>query len=271
MGRFDMFGIGIRGFGGMTREVIMPATLLLAVLCVWTPVTSSQVGGAGTSESPPVPLDMLVILDRSGSMAAVNWTGAISGLNSFFYDPDSSGTVVGLNSFGVDGAPDQCVPSLYDPPQVALGELPGHATTLLNALFGQIPGGGTPTHPALQGTLTFAVAHQSGNPGHVVIVVLVTDGDPSECDTSIAAIAGLASSAFNSNGIRTYVVGLPGANQSSLDQIAAQGATFPAYILADASLLGEAMSLIRVDAIGSLIFQDSFESGDTSAWSIVVP
>ena len=142
----------------------------------------------------------------------------------------------------------------------------------LHSLLPSDPGSATtPTHPALDGSLMFAIAHQDANPDRVVIVALVTDGMPTECSTSIPSIAALASSAYNYNGVRTYVVGLPGAIPAALDLIAASGGTGAAFILADASLLGETLSQIRVDALGPDIFADGFESGDTSVWSAVVP
>lgn len=215
--------------------------------------------------------DTIVILDRSGSMIGANWDGSVSGLSEYFHHSFSSGSSVGLNFFAVDGAGNQCDPTLYDPLQNGLGEVPGYAALLETALAGQSPGGTTPTHPALAGSLLAATSRKDAYPDREVFVVLMTDGPPTECETNILLIADLASSAFNYNGVRTFVVGLQGATVVQLNQIASRGGTRRAFMLADASSLGNTLVRILLEAVGLAVFDDGFETGDTLRWSNGAP
>lgn len=250
----------------MRRRFAQSIVLAFVGCFVWGVGSAAGTGVIGADS-----LDMIVILDRSGSMVGANWDGSVSGLSEYFHHPFSSGASVGLNFFGVEGAGNQCDPTLYDPLQNGLGEIPGHAVILENALAGQSPGGATPTHPALNGSLLAATSRILAYPDHEVIVVLVTDGDPSECETNITQIAGLASSAFNAFGVRTFVVGLPGANGDQLNQIASGGGTRRTFMLDDPSSLGSTLIRIMLEAVGLAIFDDGFETGDTVRWSDWVP
>jgi len=252
--------------GGYRYEVLIAVVLVWGGLLAPEAVDAHESGRAGVDE-----LDMLVILDRSGSMVGPNWNGSVSGLGEVINHPFSAGAFVGLSFFPVDGAPDQCEPSHYNPPQHDWGPLPGHAATLQNALSTQSPGGATPTYPALFGSLLVATTRSDLNPNRVAIVVLVTDGPPTECNTNIAQIAALASSAFNYNGVRTYAVGLPGATTVDLNQIASAGATGRARMLMDASAMGSTVINIMLEAVGLMIHADGFETGDTAGWSSEVP
>lgn len=73
-----------------------------------------------TQTAEPVPLDMYIMLDRSGSMleatgvANVNkWDAVTTGLSSFFAAPESAGLGVGMQYFPLNkpGVPDSCTNS----------------------------------------------------------------------------------------------------------------------------------------------------------------
>lgn len=86
--------------------------------------SSSSTGGinqcAGTTvEATPIPLDIYVMLDKSGSMldktgmkgqGITKWEAVTKALNSFYNDPQSAGIGVGLQYFPIidDQAPDSC-------------------------------------------------------------------------------------------------------------------------------------------------------------------
>jgi hypothetical protein len=197
-----------------------------------------------------IPLDMVVLFDRSGSMDdGVKWPQAKAGLKAFIQDPNSAGISVGLLYFPNDNS-DDCVPADYATPEVPVAALPGNATTLVNYIDAKAIGGATPTWGALKGTLQFATAYQSANPTHKVVVVLATDGDPTECAIEdIATIAALAKSAHNYNGVQTYALAMAGATVSALDQIAAAGGTSQSYdITTNVSGFSTAMNSIRSKA-----------------------
>jgi hypothetical protein len=68
-----------------------------------------------------------------------------------------------------------------------------------------------------------------------MIIVVATDGEPNDCDSTVEAVSQLAAdAAVLPSSIRTYVIGV-GANLVSLDQVAAAGGTGHAYLV-DTSL-----------------------------------
>jgi len=84
------------------------------------------------------------------------------------------------------------------------------------------PGGGTPTVPALSGAIEVAKAYTMNTPGRTAAVLLVTDGIPNGCNSTIAGAAMVAQQAFGGMPqIKTYVVGL--GDTAALDQIALAG------------------------------------------------
>jgi hypothetical protein len=95
------------------------------------------------------------------------------------------------------------------------------------------PNPGTPTYAALGGAEQWATAHQLAHPESQTVVVLITDGEPYGCDTDTASIAGLASDANANAGVLTYIVGLTGASEPQLNQLAMAGGTGEAYFVSD--------------------------------------
>ncbi|WP_437486963.1 vWA domain-containing protein [Sorangium sp. So ce1014] len=199
-----------------------------------------------------MPLDMLVLLDRSGSMLGSKWSGVTSALSTFVNDAASAGMNVGLTYFprGNNGMND-CDHTAYDQLAVSIGELPLHTPEITGSIRGTSPGGGTPMRPALQGVLSNATAYKDANPSHKVIVVLATDGDPSGCaGNTVASTAEIAQRALNYNGVQTYVIAVEGSTLANLDQIAAAGGTARAFdITADVAAFAAKMAEIRASAL----------------------
>ena len=138
-------------------------------------------------------LDILVAIDRSGSMAGSLWNGSVSALTSFFQDMGSQGIRAGLNFFPPESAPDACDPNAYNPPAVALAVLPNNASVLVNAMGATTPAGPeTPTYGALYGSLQWASLHQDMNSDRVVVLVFASDGDPTQCNTNPNAIVSVS-------------------------------------------------------------------------------
>ena len=195
------------------------------------------------------PVNMYFVVDRSGSMDGTKWTGATNAMTAFFQDANNAGIYAALEFYplaagGANG--DGCAPdssSCSSVPcgnaMVPLGQLivPSAPTdTQEAALVGAmsavgIPAGGTPTYPALDGALNWATARQATNPGELHVVILVTDGDPTWCNTDNTQIAALAGAANSSSGVLTYTIGMQGANITALDNIASQGGTNQAFVI----------------------------------------
>lgn len=202
-------------------------------------------------ETKPVPLDMLVLLDESGSMDdGIKWPGVTAALKTFINDPASSGISVGFEVFPVESF-DDCNYFDYENLLVPIAELPGNAPSLITAIDAESPQGGTPTYGALKGALFVATGHQDANPDHKVIVVFVSDGDPTSCSiTDIASISALAKSAFNYNGVQTYAVAIQGSTIANLNAIAAAGGTGQAYdVTANVQQFSQKMAEIRSQAL----------------------
>jgi hypothetical protein len=173
---------------------------------------------------------------------------------------ESRDDFAGLNFFPFPDDVDQCNDSLHNPLQVDLESLAHDPLTVRQAIETTVPGGGTPTIPALTGSLIFAINHQIANPDRSVIVILITDGLPSECGTDVSALADLAAVAFEDFGVRTYVVGLGSVTDApELHQIAESGgieSTFPVIAISSlADLLVEVRK--RSDPFD---FRNGFES-----------
>lgn len=187
------------------------------------------------SVAEPVELDIVVLLDRSGSMYGTNWLGATAALKQFVRDPASDGIYVGILYFPIDVPPDGVVCNAvhYQDLAVPLDTLPQNAVKLVESIDSQTPtGGSTPMYGALEGTLWAAAQEQVARPNHKVIVVFASDGDPNSCtapQNDISEIAALIQSTYVTNGIETYVIAISGASIVNLDQLAAAGGTGQAY------------------------------------------
>lgn len=202
------------------------------------------------------PLDIIILLDRSGSMSGSNWTGSTAALTNFVNDPASAGINVGIQYFPLADLQglDDCDYTLYDDLSVPVGELPMNSQALATSIDTEDPlGGSTPIYGALKGVLFNATAYQDANPTHKVIVVFASDGDPNACpgnENQIPVISGLASSALNYNGVQTYVIAIAGATLSNLNQIAAAGGTGVAYdVTNDINAFSQKMAEIRASAL----------------------
>ena len=166
-----------------------------------------------------VPLDMFVMLDRSGSMdEGGRWLSVTNAIKSFVDSNDSRGMGIGLGLYpvgrnpstppppaactssadcaphygdclpllGCEAAPplvtSSCLSADYAKPKVPMQLLPMAAGTIKQALDSASPGGDiTPTFPALDGAHIYAAQWAKQNPGHVTVVVLATDGEPNNC------------------------------------------------------------------------------------------
>lgn len=188
----------------------------------------------------PVPVNLYLMIDRSGSMQEGNkWGQSMGALRSFVEDPETSGLRVALRFFG-DNAPvagcseQQCSIEACAQPLVPSGELRAEVgvldeqeSALVARLEHTLPinGLGTPIYPALGGALRWATEHKATHPDEKVAVVFVTDGEPNGCDTNMDHISDLAKVALESARVQTYAIGLQGSNEQQMHAIARAGGT----------------------------------------------
>src|SRR6185436_16340322 len=87
--------------------------------------------------------------------------------------------------------------------------LPGNAQRINNSLNSHNPISDTPTQPALQGAIEYARQWKQQHQDHTVVVVLVTDGQPNTCNSTVQAVAqAAANGAGNVPQIPTFVIGV---------------------------------------------------------------
>ena len=210
---------------------------------------------AGTSSvAQLIPVDMYIMLDKSGSMAQQDggsqskWANVTSALTQFA-NTAGAGIGVGLQYFPL--AP-ECAATTYSTPAVAIAPLPANAPAIQMSLASHAPGGGTPTKPALQGAIDYSSAWAKANPTHKVIVVLATDGQPNDCSSTVASVSAVAMAGYAATpSIPTYVIGV-GSSTGNLDMIAVAGGTSAAIVVntGDPSAFLAAMKKIQNAQVG---------------------
>jgi type II secretory pathway pseudopilin PulG len=224
---------------------------------------------AETQKAELVQLDLFVMLDHSASMqdtvqgGGSKWDAMTTALKGFLGDPANASLGVGLQYFGVapsqppplscktnadcgaygpcfakvclgavgGGSGDSCDPNDYAKAAIEIALLNAAQVSALDKSIAAAKpdGASTPTAPAIQGAVKHAQAWETAHPGHAVVVILATDGDPTGCDPQDpqgAAAAGLA----GAPSVKTFVIGV-GASLGSLNGIAAAGGTQQAFLV----------------------------------------
>jgi hypothetical protein len=236
-----------------------------------------------------VMLDQSSSMTDSVSGGGTKWTTVTTALAAFVQQPGLDGISVGIQYFGVpagggtcstlsctvtadcgaaacgpclanvclgffSSAEDSCTAADYATPAVEIAPLPGVAGAIVSSMSAHSPTTGTPTSAALQGAVDHAKAWKTSHPNDAVIAVLATDGDPSECDTSLANIDAIAATALAATpSVMTFVIGV-GPSLTSLNGIAAAGGTTQAFLVDTGGNVIQqfldAMNAIRHAALG---------------------
>ena len=192
-----------------------------------------------------ITVDIFIMFDQSLSMTCTvpaggdRWDAVKGPLESFVQDPKAAGINVGIGYFG-NSIFSSCNASDYQKPEVEIGPLPMNAMPIVSSLNAHMPVSNTPTPAAMVGAINHAIDWKNTHPGHTVVVVLVTDGEPNACG-AVADVVNAAQQGFR-NTIPTYVIGVtsPGTtcmldpnppNQMDLDAVAAAGGTMHALLV----------------------------------------
>lgn len=239
-------------------------------------------GGGGFAEcasktvlADEVPLELVLVQDRSSSMEGSKWNATVLAIKSFADNPGAAGVHAGLTYFPSVVA-DQCAVSSYSALDVSIAELPGNAPQIKESLYTTAPSGGTPMRPALEGGIEALRGRLMGQPDHVGAVVLVTDGDPTGCDDNLPSdVADLAKDAFEATpSVPVFVIGMDGASFTTLDDIAERGGTEAAFDVGDgADELLAALSAIEHQALAceyEMPVVDPEEEGILDPRSVIV-
>ena len=118
----------------------------------------------------------------------------------FVQDPAAAGIGVGVQFFPYQGqveATGSCNVASYAVPEVDIAILPGNTGAIQAAIQAHAPTTFTPTAAALQGAIQYMQQWAPLHPGRQPVVVLVTDGYPTECNPmDPSLIAQIAQAAF---------------------------------------------------------------------------
>ncbi|HMI88791.1 MAG TPA: hypothetical protein VK550_32150 [Polyangiaceae bacterium] len=205
-----------------------------------------------------IPVDIYVMFDQSGSMATPVGAGTRldavrTAATRFLTAPESHGLGVGIGYFGhFPIGSTSCNPVDYASPAVPISTLPGAAQGVLDSLNRIAPTGETPTGAAIRGACSYTQEYQRAHPGHVVFLLLVTDGVP-EAPVSMAhgcaptlEDAVQATTACRTAGppIKTYVLGV-GPSLQNLQQITQAGGTDKTYLVEGGNVSDQVLAALN--------------------------
>jgi hypothetical protein len=193
--------------------------------------------GTESAKAERLPVDIFILQDRSMSMLmpaqpaspTSKWDAIKAAVTQFLQSPGAEGLGVGLGFFPPMAMGQACNPATYAMPAVPIAPLPGAAMPIVDALAATMPGGNTPTRPALDGVIQYAQAWQTQMHRRVAIA-LATDGQPNQCQSSVASVSASAATGAGM-GILTFVIGV-GPLLQNLDAIAQAGGTKMAFQVA---------------------------------------
>ncbi len=222
---------GVSGSGGSAASSGAGGTAGF-VACTGTSSETEAVGA----------LDMYLIFDRTASMGQdCDFTAGTSppvnskacfatyALAQYFMSPQTAGHRLAFEFMSVPdgvctGGPNNGEAS----PLINMTALPvdqNHA--LVQAISNETFAGGlgTQIEAALHGIATYT----SGNvtPGRTMIGILMTDGDPNGCEENENTLATIVANHFAATNIKTFFIGMNGANLAKLEVYAAPGGAQP--------------------------------------------
>jgi hypothetical protein len=130
---------------------------------------------------------------------------------------------------------DSCTAADFEKPAVAIAAAPSVSSSFTTAYGAKTPEGTSCPPPGLTGALTYAKSFATGHAGHKVGLILIADGEPSECGgMTMADLEPIAKQfATGTPSIPTYVIGLPNMTpvpREKFDSLAAAGGTTNAYM-----------------------------------------
>lgn len=207
--------------------------------------TGGTCGCAGFAEEQEVTeakLDIYYVFDHSTSMGAdcayspgteppVSSKACLAtyAFSDYLLAQPPVDTRLGLQFMSFPGmqGEDYCDGVKYAEPLIDLTQLPldpGHQ--MIQAISDDLfTTRGTEIEGALRGIAQYTAANKV--PDREMIGVLMTDGDPMGCDNRIENLAAIVADHYSTTGIRIFIIGMEGATETNLEQIAAGGGAVP--------------------------------------------
>ncbi|HMA92116.1 MAG TPA: vWA domain-containing protein [Polyangiaceae bacterium] len=196
-------------------------------------------------EAEPLPVDMIILLDRSisnsyavGSDSATSanagqttrWEVLTAAMQGLATSPDAVNLGASLTFFSYNGgssATTECNVADYTKPVVPLGILGQPSADdptmtqgqrLVAAMKSVSPGGLTPTVPALTGVFQYAMSEKKRDSTREKVVVLISDGYPTLCEQrSPSDVASVIAEAASANvPVKTFIIGV-GSEKAMVD------------------------------------------------------
>lgn len=205
--------------------------------------TSNGSSGTSGADANPAnckaPVDMFIMFDKSGSMGAdcniggtgtSKWCRSINALSGYLKSPGSKDNAAALQFFSLNNHEDEWCDTgeNYNNaqlPATLYETLPSPSfDTVLNNTN---PSGETPTEAAIRGITGFTGRPENRRGGRVTIGILITDGDPNGCNENLQHLSGLLQAHNTATQVRTYVIGMTGADFNKLEEIAKGGGAPP--------------------------------------------
>lgn len=258
-----------------------------------------DVGGDAAVCTRALPLlhtTLYAMVDQSGSMSdalpaggGTKWDALTDGIHQFLlagpaasvsfglqYFPQTSGGVCPVSctsnadcgacgpcqlSFCINAGTDSCDAADYAMADVSIRSASDAAGPVQTSTASHFPMGSTSTSPALAGATMYAATYAAAHADEDVTVVLVTEGDPTECDTTAANIDAIASAALPS--LHTAVVSLGGVT-SFTDGLAAAGGT-TASVPVDLAASARAQVVMALDTVATARCTHALPTGASAA------
>jgi hypothetical protein len=231
-----------------------------------TGLQDGQVCSGVSAAAPTRPINIMILLDASVSMldstdpsnpsAPSRWDAVRSALGSFVNSAQAADARVGLQFLGLMPRGDDCSADKYAVPAVPIAPLGSNRTQLIDAMNNWRPGSLTPTVPAVTGSLRYAmeIAQRPENEDIPTVLVLASDGLPTECGQMTADGAVIASITQVADILRSYskppVDGAGNPMQPAIKTyvVAPEGGSTNAPLLAQA---GDAQAFVLAGPNGS--------------------
>jgi hypothetical protein len=298
--------VGIGGSGGSVGGIVTDASISDASTNADSTCAASTTTGKEAPLDLFIMLDQSISMNTPvGNGTDTRWRAVTKAIGAFVQRPEAAGLGVGINYFGpltdetgcltglICTTDDECGPGcgpcaavpgfadkgceghacdlrFYARAETAIAPLPGNAQAIIDSLARHRPNTPTPTSPALQGAVNFSKQWAIDHPGRPVVVILATDGEPSQCDVNPANIQAIAGTAFiGMPSIRTFVIGVgdvvaaPQATAAKdlLNGIARAGGTSQAFIINDTDV--NAQFLAALQAIRGAALQCAYTIPDS--------